>query len=846
MFKSLSDLRKTNEGYETKLLNSNDVLYSNTINYESVQLNFEPENLRKKKEDDRKLIDINNLTLSIDRSDEIKNIPKPINTHPNDPSLDINPNQYQQQQVGPMYNQYIQPIVPNYQNSYWYQQQKAREYQAGYNYIQNRGPVYYNFPNNPYGISVLKKFQDDMNQKINDPSQVLNGKYNPNNQLGDSIIPVDEISAEEYRDKQYERENKQREEIAKTLKEKREFAVPKEIDKNSIPQRKMSHKERIEKMNNTNTPMTDIDKIGNHVLPSGETVFRLSSNPNNQLFSNDESSNAFELAKKRYEEEKRAILGRSPLVYQPYNQPRFYNPNDYTNYVNNNYLSRPYYSYGYGYSMIGGNPDVNGLPTVYFDDNGRYLSPTQQEIDEEKVPVIYFRGKSKPLKKQKIINTNPGRIIKFYSEVINGKLVKKISDSINGKWSDKEIEGYYKRYGFRDYKFAATGVNPEPANNTYYENYSNMFQDAVDQNNEDDTAVMCLELSRYNKELSYMYGWLRNILEPSDFILLKHQCLDFLYDVRNIDVFCLIKSSVVISKNQLISLKSKPTDDNELLNLSNEFEHVIENVLKRKAQYTNKLDIISVKLNSIISIIRDTTKSTKDKVEFLKKLRNIELIPVEENKAFKYAQKIMETIPDYKKANYIQYSFWKSIKVKSTLESEKSFSEWWNKPRRRMTKNEYEKAYNYRMQELSMNYLDYIQKNNLGYDPEVVQRNAAAYNEWVRLSEGLFNKPIKTFADYIKACNVTQYNIDRENLFRQQIEEARKRKTDVTPSQQCILDKVIEKNTERMGFGESFVQKMPRYTPVSLTGIGDDIDVETRRKRFIERIFKSVKRPSIT
>jgi hypothetical protein len=60
------------------------------------------------------------------------------------------------------------------------------------------------------------------------------------------------------------------------------------------------------------------------------------------------------------------------------------------------------------------------------------------------------------------------------------------------------------------------------------------------------------------------------------------------------------------------------------------------------------------------------------------------------------------------------------------------------------------------------------------------------------------------------------------------------------------LDKVIEKNTERMGFGESFVQKMPRYTPVSLTGIGDDIDVETRRKRFIERIFKSVKRPSIT
>ena len=60
MFKSLSDLRKTNEEYETKLLNGNSVLYSDTINYETVNLKFETEKLRKKKEDDRKLIDINN------------------------------------------------------------------------------------------------------------------------------------------------------------------------------------------------------------------------------------------------------------------------------------------------------------------------------------------------------------------------------------------------------------------------------------------------------------------------------------------------------------------------------------------------------------------------------------------------------------------------------------------------------------------------------------------------------------------------------------------------------------------------------------------------------------------
>jgi hypothetical protein len=847
LFRSLSELRKNEEDYKPRLIDNSNMIYSNTNNYDPVMLSFDTDTLRKKivKQDERKLIDSKNLTLEVDRSEEIKRIPKPVNVHPNDPSLDVNPNQYNQQSIGPMYNQYIQPSS-NYQNSYWYQQQKAREYQMGYNYLQRRGPMYYNFPDNP-NIPILKQFQEDMNQKINDPSQIMNGSYNPNTQLGDSIIPVNEISEEEYRDQHYERENEQRASIAKSLKEKREFAVPKEMDIKSTPQKRMTHKERIEKMNNINTPMADIDKIGNHVLPSGEAVFVLSRNPKNQMFENAESANAFELAKQRYEQEKRAILGKSPLVQQQqYYQPRFYNPTDYNRYVNSTYTSRPYYNYGYGYTSVGGTLDSNGLPTTYFDDGGRYMTPTQQEIDEEKVPVIYLRGKKKTLKK-KVINTTPGKITKFYNEVVDGKLVRRISDTVKGKWSDKEIDEYYERYGFRDYKFAATGVNPDVSNNTYFENYANMYQDAIDQNNNDDTSIMCLELARYNKELASMYGWLRNILEQNEFIKLKQQCLDFLYDVRNIDVFCLIKSSVIISKNQVISLKSKPTDDNEIKSLTNEFEKVIENVIKSKSKYTKKLDIISMKLNNIISTLKDTVKSVKDKVVFLKSLRDIELIPIEENKAYKYAKQVMDSIPEYKKANYVQYRFWRSIKVKDTLESEKAFSTWWNKPRRRMNKAEYEKAYNLRMQELSMNYLDYVQKNNLGYDPIVMKQKIDAYNDWIRLSEGRFNKPIKSFADYIKACNVTEYNINKEKILREQVERIKKTKTNTELSQQCILDKVIEKNTERMGYGESFVQKFPRYAPVSLSGIGDDnLDVETRRKRFIERIFKSVKRPSIT
>ena len=123
-------------------------------------------------------------------------------------------------------------------------------------------------------------------------------------------------------------------------------------------------------------------------------------------------------------------------------------------------------------------------------------------------------------------------------------------------------------------------------------------------------------------------------------------------------------------------------------------------------------------------------------------------------------------------------------------------------------------------------------------------RNAiAAAKEWQRLSEGRFNKPNMTFNDYVIAMNVTNFNIAKEEIMKRRIDNIRNGKTNTQAFEHSILDRVIDKNVNNLGLSQ--VMKLPRYAPVSLSGIDKTMDVETRRKRFIDKIFAMKGRPLV-
>ena len=731
----------------------------------------------------------------------------PIMAHPNDPNLDI-----EQRKA----NNIASPIAPlvmhnpvgAIQQSELYRQQQQMMYARGQQYLANRGPISYHI-NNPSGLSNVQKFQDDMNKKLNSPTGVMEAII-PQTQSQDrfGFVPINQMSAEEYKDTHYEREKKERESFAESAKKLRSFGNPnRDVSNESIPKRRLPYSEMVKRVNNINTP-TAYENFRVKQDNDGGVLLKLSSN---NAFSNEERNNAFNRANSQYEAQKQAILSKPSLVYN--NTPRFYNPNDYTNYISSVYPDRPKYYPGYGYGGIG-MPDENGLPTVWYNDGNKYLSPTQKDIENQNMPIVHSNKNGTKIDKTKK-EKKSGYVI------ITSRIVK-----LEDGTKIREI------YNMATNEVKTTSYNED---SDEYEDYSGMRKDSEEQLKEDDTTKIATELSRYNIELADIFAWCRNGIEYKDFLYLKRDCLDQLIEYRDADPLSLIKSTVLLVKETALVLKPKPITLEEL--------DLIINSLELKEHSSNKL--YNIYKRYLIDI--KNAKTLKDKLKVIWSARDIEVIPRDKDKAFQKAKEIIKNIKDsIVKTNYDRYRLFKSISRskyggEKGVIFEKDFAAWWNKPRASLSKSDYETRYNQKMNELNIDRL----ANLKDYDGTqiIAQREEAFMKEWERLSEGRFHKPNMTFSDYVIAMNVTSWNIAREEQMKRQYDAWKNTKTDTTDCKQSIVDKVLDQNIERLGLSQ--VTKLPRYAPVSLSGIDKTTDLATRRAKFIERLLSRQRRPMI-
>ena len=725
--------------------------------------------------------------------------------HPNDPLLDeINKPKPIKSQV---------PFVPHNPipsaiQSDLYRQQQKQMYEVGQQYLANRGPVSYQF-SNPNGLLNLRTFQDDMNKKLNDPATIIQSIIpKSNNTNNTSFVPVNSVSEEEFKDTYYEREKEERKQYAESLKKNKDFGNPnRDISKDSIPRRRLSYSEMVKRKNNTNTPT-----IMDNYKSDGDALLHLSSTP----FSEKEKQSAFNNAAQQYEEQKRAILNKAPIAYNGgQTVPRFYNPNDYTNYINNVYSSRPQYYSGYGYAGVSGLPDEQGLPTVWFNDNGKYLIPTEEDLSKQSIPVIHTNMDDKNICEKKKEETKTW-IIMFsrITETEDGVAVREFCNT-----KDDTVKQILYDENFDS-----------------YEDYSNMGKDSIEQMNDNDTFKIATELSRYNVELADIFAWARNCIDYKQFLYLKRDCLDQLIEYRDADPFCLIKSTVIMNGSTIIVLQPKPTTVEEIDKIIKGLKSIDHTSLKLDNIYKKYIYQLSSSIN------------LHDKLNVLWNARDIEVIPRNKDKAFIKAKSIIGELKDIKvKSNFDRYKFYKNISRANYLQYkkggvfEKEFAEWWNKPREGLSKNKYEIMYSVRMNDLTIRKLYNLKDPD--YNSEVIRKSNLFNQEWERLSDGLFHKPNMTFNDYIVAINVTNWNIAREEIMKKQYDVWKNSKTDTTKCNQSIIDKVLDKNIENLGLSQ--VTKLPRYAPVSLSGIDKTLDVETRRQKFIERLLGRQRRPMI-
>ena len=729
--------------------------------------------------------------------------------HPNDPSLDVI--RRPQQQMMPMMPHNPVGAV----QSAYYLQQQAQKYALGQSYLNQRGPMQYQF-NNPNNIPNIRRFQDDMNAKINNPSGVADYivKEPPKTFYTSDIG----LSTEEYRDRNYDREAADLKESSDAMRKNRFGGIS---GNQTVAPKRLSYGEMKRRRENENTPEVMFDNyIANTVTKSGDTLLRLGPyNPNASIekcFTESETNDAYTRANTEYENQKKAILSKKPVVYNNGEQPRFFDPSDYRTYVNSRYGNRPVYYPGYGYMNTIGIPDEYGLPTVWFDDKGKFLMPLEEDVNKGNIPIAVLscgdkKEEKPPVVEKKEDKPNKLGIILAHSVVHSDGSVHVIQYNV----SDDTFTEYIK-----------TDKDEE---------YSSMGKDAIDQYKKDDVYILANELRRYNSDLADMLAWFRTGIDFNDFIMFKRMCQDQLREYRDEDPLCMYKSTIIIAGDTTLLLKPKPVTlerFNEDYNRIKDIEHT-----------SKKLDNIFLKYKEDIA----NATTLEDKLQVIRTATDVEVIPRTKDRAYQVGLDKIKKLVEIKANNYKRYKFWKELFVGMNKESgdnaDEKFAEWWNKPRQKMSGVEFEKAYNERMMDLNRAKFTAIVNMPIPTsNPNYENRQKMAGREWYRLSEGRF-ETAKTFDDFVVAMNVTRFNIDLENIMRKRMQDWRTRRTEGPDFNRSIVDRVIDMNIENLGL--SPVMKLPRYTPVSLSGIDKTMDVETRRRKFIDSIFAGKVRPTV-
>ena len=116
------------------------------------------------------------------------------------------------------------------------------------------------------------------------------------------------------------------------------------------------------------------------------------------------------------------------------------------------------------------------MPTVWYDDRGKYLLPTKYDIENERIPIIITnRNKDKPIPEKKDVEVKRTKVefITSRSKVVDGVEYIDIYDT--------------------ETKQTVSKVKTDDS----YKDYMSMGADAVSQFKKDDTLITTIELSRY-------------------------------------------------------------------------------------------------------------------------------------------------------------------------------------------------------------------------------------------------------------------------------------------------------------------------------------------------------------
>lgn len=571
----------------------------------------------------------------------------------------------------------------------------------GEQYLAARGPFEVHF-DNPNGKKLTDKFEKVMNRRLNDP-QYIADQLSPIKKQQPFVRPLGEDrSIEDLQDDAFDDETVRNKKLAEEEKKSKTGIGLGTISNNS-DLNKMATK--ITSFGATNI----IKKYKDEVTPyiSEKNLNKATGTSFKPVMTRDKFLNDVML----YNAQKKALMGQSILPGNPYPSIPSYK-------FGNSTERMPEFSLGYGYYGVAGHPDKNGLPTEWFNDNNRWLIPSKEDYSSGKVPTVIVNGHIHGLKNIEEINKAKEKYKKpidksgvatvYISKTTVNKSGEETTVVYNGKTGKeltKEELGELPSNSFAfsrdDYKFFSVHRTPynknytndngslESKSTTYYQNkYLSLIDDVKNQLNEDSVTqdlTLVRELARYNEPLADRVEWLRDNLSDSDMNDLKTIVLEQFRKYREKDPLALIKMTVFeIAGNRLLATVAKPTTDSEL----KEFLESAKKVYNEKDYLRTKEAI-------------ESTDDIEKKVQNLKAIRDLEVIPKKDDIAYQEVLKLMEKCTDLQKNNFDTFSFYKKF-FKYTFKShmddyEKWFHEWWMKPRKQLTQKEYEKEYNDRM-----------------------------------------------------------------------------------------------------------------------------------------------------
>lgn len=566
----------------------------------------------------------------------------------------------------------------------------------GEEYLAQRGNFEIHF-DNPKGKKLTDKFEKAMNKDLND-AQFIADQIMPIEKKKD-FVPApgyEGKSVEAIQDENFDREKERNKKLAED-EIKRTTGIGLGTIKNNSVLGKLADKTR--KVNKF--PANVMKRTKDEVTPSiSEINLRQVSRTNfNPPMTRDKFLNNVML----YNAQKKALMGQEELNGELIPEvPKFK--------LGNSIERRPEFSYGYGYYGVSGMPDKNGLPTEWFDDANRWLIPSEEDYESGKVPTVivgkHIHGlanikeikKARAKLKEKVDKSGVATVyIKRTTKDESGN--KKVT-IYNGKKEEyvkpKEQENINGKFFWRDdYKFFAVGRSPyngsyipENEKTTFYsDKYKNLADDIEKQLAADSTTqnlILVRELARYNEPLADRVEWLKDNLSERDMNDLIYLVTDQLRNYRGKDPFALQKMTAMEVAGKFVVCPPKPANEKELNFL-----------LKRSKDIYNIDDYDRTKLAI------EKGKTVNEKVANLKAIRDLVVIPKKDDKIYQEVLKIMDKCTDAQKRNFNAFSFYKNF-FKSSFKShmddfEEWFHNWWMKPRRKLTRSEYEKLYKERM-----------------------------------------------------------------------------------------------------------------------------------------------------